>query len=43
MDKLVSITNGVRIVTALILAGLVIGAIFIISNTSAKVNSFLKV
>ena len=33
MDKLVSITNGVRIVTALILAGLVIGAIFIISNT----------
>ena len=33
MDKLVSITNGVRIVTALILAGLIIGAIFIISNT----------
>ena len=33
MDKLVSITNGVRIVTALILGGLVIGAIFIISNT----------
>ena len=33
MDKLVSITNGIRIVTALILGGLVIGAIFIISNT----------
>lgn len=33
MEKLVSITNGIRIVTALILAGLVIGAIFIISNT----------
>ena len=33
MEKLVSITNGIRIVTILILAGLVIGAIFIISNT----------
>ena len=33
MEKLVSITNGIRIVTALILGGLVIGAIFIISNT----------
>jgi len=33
MDKLISITNGIRIVTALILIGLVIGAIFIISNT----------
>ena len=33
MEKLVSITNGIRIVTMLILAGLVIGAIFIISNT----------
>lgn len=33
MEKLVSITNGIRIVTALILAGLVVGAIFIISNT----------
>lgn len=33
MQKLVSITNGIRIVTIAILAGLVIGAIFIISNT----------
>ena len=33
MEKLVSITDGIRIVTALILAGLVVGAIFIISNT----------
>ena len=33
MEKLVSITSGIRIVTALILGGLVIGAIFIISNT----------
>ena len=33
MEKLVSITNGIRIITMLILAGLVIGAIFIISNT----------
>lgn len=33
MEKLVSITNGIRIVTMLILTGLVIGAIFIISNT----------
>ena len=33
MEKLVSVTNGIRIVTILILAGLVIGAIFIISNT----------
>ena len=33
MEKLVSITNGIRIVTAVILVGLVIGAIFIISNT----------
>ena len=33
MEKLVSITNGIRIVTMLILAGLVVGAIFIISNT----------
>lgn len=33
MEKLVSITNWIRIVTILILAGLVIGAIFIISNT----------
>lgn len=33
MEKLVSITNGIRIVTIFILAGLVIGAIFIISNT----------
>ena len=30
---LVSITNGIRVVTAIILVGLVIGAIFIISNT----------
>lgn len=33
MEKLVSITDGIRFVTVLILAGLVIGAIFIISNT----------
>ena len=33
VEKLVSITNGIRIVTIAILAGLVIGAIFIISNT----------
>ena len=33
VQKLVSITNGIRIVTMAILAGLVIGAIFIISNT----------
>lgn len=33
VQKLVSITNGIRIVTIAILAGLVIGAIFIISNT----------
>ncbi len=33
MQKLVSITNGIRIVTIVILVGLVIGAIFIISNT----------
>ena len=33
MEKLVSITNGIRIVTIVILAGLVVGAIFIISNT----------
>lgn len=33
ISKLVSITNGIRIVTAVILVGLVIGAIFIISNT----------
>ena len=33
MEKLISVTNGIRIVTILILAGLVIGAIFIISNT----------
>ena len=33
MEKLVSITNGIRIVTIAILAGLVVGAIFIISNT----------
>lgn len=33
VQKLVSITNGIRIVTFAILAGLVIGAIFIISNT----------
>ena len=33
MEKLVNITNGIRIVTIVILAGLVIGAIFIISNT----------
>ena len=33
MQKLISITNGIRIVTAIILGGLIIGAIFIISNT----------
>ena len=33
IEKLVNITNGIRIVTMVILAGLVIGAIFIISNT----------
>lgn len=33
MEKLVSITNGIRIVTIFILGGLIIGAIFIISNT----------
>ena len=33
MEKLVNITNGIKIVTAVILAGLVVGAIFIISNT----------
>jgi len=33
VQKLVSITNGIRIVTFAILTGLVIGAIFIISNT----------
>jgi len=33
VQKLVSITNGIRIVTIAILAGLVVGAIFIISNT----------
>ena len=33
MEKLVSVTNGIRIVTMVILSGLVIGAIFIISNT----------
>ena len=33
MEKLISITNGIRMVTAVILGGLVIGAIFIISNT----------
>ena len=33
VQRLVSITNGIRIVTIAILAGLVIGAIFIISNT----------
>ena len=33
MEMLVNITNGIRIVTFVILAGLVIGAIFIISNT----------
>lgn len=33
MEKLVSITNWIRIVTIFILVGLVIGAIFIISNT----------
>ena len=33
VEKLVSITNAIRIVTIAILAGLVIGAVFIISNT----------
>lgn len=33
MSKLVSITNGIRIITAAILVGLVIGAVFIIANT----------
>ena len=33
MEKLMKLTNGIRIVTAVILVGLVIGAIFIISNT----------
>jgi len=33
MEKLMNLTNGIRIVTAVILVGLVIGAIFIISNT----------
>jgi len=33
MDKLMSLTNGIRIVTGVILVGLIIGAIFIISNT----------
>lgn len=33
MDKLMSLTNGIRIVTAVILIGLIVGAIFIISNT----------
>jgi len=33
MEMLVNITNGIKIVTAVILTGLVIGAIFIISNT----------
>lgn len=33
ISKLISVTNGIRIVTAVILVGLVIGAIFIISNT----------
>ena len=33
MEKLMTLTNGIRIVTAIILVGLVIGAIFIISNT----------
>jgi len=33
VEMLVNITNGIRIVTAVILIGLVIGAIFIISNT----------
>ena len=33
MDKLVKVTNGIRMVTIVILAGLVIGAIFIIANT----------
>lgn len=33
ISKLINITNGIRIITAGILVGLVIGAIFIISNT----------
>ena len=33
VEMLIKITNGIRIVTAVILVGLVIGAIFIISNT----------
>ena len=33
MHKLMSVTNGIRIVTVVILGGLIIGAIFIISNT----------
>lgn len=33
ISKLIKITNGIRIVTAAILVGLVFGAIFIISNT----------
>lgn len=33
ITKLISITNGIRIVTGVILVGLIIGAIFIISNT----------
>jgi len=33
VEMLINITNGIRIVTAVILVGLVVGAIFIISNT----------
>ena len=33
ISKLVSVTNGIRIVTALILLGLVVASLFIISNT----------
>jgi len=33
VKMLINITNGIRIVTALILIGLIVGAIFIISNT----------
>ena len=33
MTKLISVANGVRLVTGVILAALVIGSIFIISNT----------
>lgn len=33
MEKLMNLTNGIRLLTAVILVGLVIGAIFIISNT----------